>query len=88
MTATGSRLLAALHLAAGYTDRTGAPITTGDTVTVTGHDGRYRVGDIRPERVAVIANTAPGFPYTSTVPLGRLTVVPEPADLPIGTPPR
>jgi hypothetical protein len=48
-------------------------VSGGDHVSVFGFDGEFEVVSIRPERVAVIRNCAPGYAYTSSVPLTQLT---------------
>jgi hypothetical protein len=56
-----------------YRDARGTPLERGDLATIIGSDMTFRIVDMRPEQVAVIRNTAPGYPYTSTVPLHYLT---------------
>lgn len=46
----------------------------GDRVTALGHDGEFETVSIRPEGVAVIRNLAPGYEYTSSVPVKQLTL--------------
>ena len=56
-----------------YRDADGQPLDRGDLVSVFGFEGTFEVRNMRPEGVAVIMNTAPGYDYTSTVPLRLLT---------------
>lgn len=62
-------------MARSYLDSQGQPVGRGDHVNSFGYDGVFQVEDLRPEGVAVIRNLAPGFRYTSTVPLRVLRVL-------------